>query len=140
MLISMVLATCCWLIWEALTDGTTKKMFVSGLEKLLADVQQYSKGAGVSPAATPEQATSWYLNEFESKERAIQDAMRDAKEAEAEAKQRADSARLAASEQRMRLLMVIGVAVVALLFFLLLPLMIQIEQNTRRQQEPQADL
>jgi hypothetical protein len=111
-------------------------MFLSGLERLLAYVQNYAK-TGANPVATPERAANWYVSEFQLNEETVRKAEGDADAAETQAKQQAELARLEASEERMRLLLTIGGAIAALLAFLFLPLVIQIEQNTRKQQASQ---
>ncbi|MGA2442194.1 MAG: hypothetical protein ABSH08_14675 [Tepidisphaeraceae bacterium] len=103
-----------------------KQMLVNGLETFI-----HSPGKQVQ--ADGQAAMGWYLDAFK-------EIWQEHSDAEHEAERKQELADNAASLRRQQLLIAIGSALAALLSFLFLPLLIQIEQNTRRTLELQVAL
>jgi uncharacterized Zn finger protein (UPF0148 family) len=101
--------------------GGDQRALVEGLQRFIADGRQ---GGGTVQAT----AVAWYISVYKSRWQASETAKEQAR------RQRA-AAEADASAKRWQLLTVIGAAVAALMAFLFLPLLIQIEHNTRRVQE-----
>jgi DNA-directed RNA polymerase subunit RPC12/RpoP len=103
-------------------DSAAQQLFVDGLETFLQALPK---------SVTPQQAISWYSESFRSRLTSIRSA-------DAERRIANERAELAARTRKQAMLTIMGTALGALMGFLFLPLLIQIEQNTRRTLELHA--
>ena len=94
--------------------------FVEGLEDFLDDAQDYIEDKGKESKITITDAANYYLSAFDNEIQTV------------------EMSKASASAEKITLLAVLGGSLLIMLGFLLIPLLIQIEKNTRKQESPES--
>jgi DNA-directed RNA polymerase subunit RPC12/RpoP len=125
---------------EPILGDKEKESFLGGVEQLLDNVQRYLRSPNANPAANVAQAARWYVLEYQENEAAVKRSEEARAEAIRDAQRQADLARQIAAERRRILILILGITIAALLAFLFLPLLIQVEHHLRElRQQPQPN-
>ncbi len=116
--------------WLENMPSNYQEQFVVGVEKLLASVKKHIT-SGNNPKITVANAINWFKYDFFSSIAEVKASELRARQAEEAAQAERVAAGLRAEATRKLLVFVIVSAVAAMLGFLILPLLIEIEHNTR---------
>jgi len=117
--------------WLEAVDDEHHESFVSGLERFADSVDAYMSDKSNTERLSMSRAMNWYWREFMRAIKEYTYARNSASLAELQRVAENEAARLAVAVERRMLLFVIGASLGTLLAFLVLPLLIQIERNTR---------
>lgn len=110
--------------WVQQLDPQTEQTLLDGLRAFIRDGKQ-------SGHPVDHDAVVWFFADFQTRIAEVEESKRQAEQDAARAAEERSDANAAATEEREQLVMAIGGALAGLLSFLFLPLLIQIERNTR---------